>query len=744
MRRFANWVRRWPASLRAGWMANRVRAGFALTILLLIVLINLAVFDPEATALIGRVWIVLLEAGALALLIGLLLWRWRQRDTVSVLPFQNLTGDESFAGVSAGFADLLTAEIQRIINLHEQTEWLGHRRQAPIPLREKSLPSRLGEATLSPIGASGGDLGETLENIGAVGVGPLNIPLGSLLAFVLRLFQPGTISGNFQMHDETLSIVVNLKARNRPTEKWVVKGKLGPNSTTVRELASELAYMMINDTSPSIARTVWQSFKAFSNGLEQYRSFLLSGGLDRQALDEARRHYETAVALEPSFALAHYNLGVVYEESGMPEATIEAYKQALSLDPRLAQAYHSLGLVHLNQNRLSEAVEALEQAVELDPTRPRFRQSLAVALSEAAVSSIELETERRIEFLEWATSLYEQAITGYRQIQADRDVRSEEEERLPPTDEAARWIRDNQAAAWRELGRTWLNLAHLYDQYEQEEPVIQALQQAQSAFLAALALNDRDADSWVVLGDLHHQLDNHEQAVAYFRKSLAIAPMGISAVDAHLGLGEVYLRHSDDILQYLEEAKAEEATREALPVWELDLAGKEFLDQAVAEFRAALDLHFAHWEWAVIEEGSGEMRHQAPPRAWELLDQLAAALLVPSALEDQNEAHSFTEFLALKPGEDALTPPLSELQAERNEAASRVLKWALALNPELPQVHDGLAALYELVGADEAAPAHVWLRDHCSTTDYPEVLLQVLEGKVNQTPEGDSSRGIYL
>ncbi|HLG54291.1 MAG TPA: tetratricopeptide repeat protein [Vicinamibacterales bacterium] len=49
---------------------------------------------------------------------------------------------------------------------------------------------------------------------------------------------------------------------------------------------------------------------------------------------EARYRFERATAIDPTYAPAHGNLAVAYEQLGLPEKAREAYEKALALEPR--------------------------------------------------------------------------------------------------------------------------------------------------------------------------------------------------------------------------------------------------------------------------------------------------------------------------------------------------------------------------------------------------------------------------
>lgn len=60
----------------------------------------------------------------------------------------------------------------------------------------------------------------------------------------------------------------------------------------------------------------------------------------------ARGSYQRAIALDPSLALAHYNLGTVLDASGAYDDAIEEFTRALTLDPRLGDPVYNPQVVH--------------------------------------------------------------------------------------------------------------------------------------------------------------------------------------------------------------------------------------------------------------------------------------------------------------------------------------------------------------------------------------------------------------
>jgi Tfp pilus assembly protein PilF len=131
---------------------------------------------------------------------------------------------------------------------------------------------------------------------------------------------------------------------------------------------------------------------------------LLEAGLELHAegdLDGAREQYLAALAADPTYALAHYNLGVLAQEqddpvaaeqqyrlalvddpslvsalfnlailrteAGAPEEAVMLYRRVTTVDPDNAAAHLNLGLVLLDQGRTADGQAAIDRALELDP-----------------------------------------------------------------------------------------------------------------------------------------------------------------------------------------------------------------------------------------------------------------------------------------------------------------------------------------------------------------------------------------
>lgn len=100
-------------------------------------------------------------------------------------------------------------------------------------------------------------------------------------------------------------------------------------------------------------------------------------------LEEARRSYRTALALNPSCASAHLGLGYVSFVEERWETSLLHYRKALDIDAGSADAHYGIARVLLEINRVEDALPELRATLQIDPTYDDARDTLT-ALSKPA------------------------------------------------------------------------------------------------------------------------------------------------------------------------------------------------------------------------------------------------------------------------------------------------------------------------------------------------------------------------
>jgi len=80
-------------------------------------------------------------------------------------------------------------------------------------------------------------------------------------------------------------------------------------------------------------------------------------------IESAINSFEKAIALNPNYVEAYYNLGAAYQQIHKLENAAESYEKAISLKHAYPEAHNNLGIIMLELKQLDMAVKSLEWAV---------------------------------------------------------------------------------------------------------------------------------------------------------------------------------------------------------------------------------------------------------------------------------------------------------------------------------------------------------------------------------------------
>lgn len=119
-----------------------------------------------------------------------------------------------------------------------------------------------------------------------------------------------------------------------------------------------------------------------SEVFERARQNFLEGlaHFQAQALPEAERCFEAALALMPGRASTLTNLGATRVKLGKAAEAVALLEQAIEADPRNLEAWSYLGLAHAGLAQHAQAVACYDQALSLDESRAPLWMQRAQAL----------------------------------------------------------------------------------------------------------------------------------------------------------------------------------------------------------------------------------------------------------------------------------------------------------------------------------------------------------------------------
>jgi tetratricopeptide (TPR) repeat protein len=97
-------------------------------------------------------------------------------------------------------------------------------------------------------------------------------------------------------------------------------------------------------------------------------------------LDEAIRHYQKALEIDPRSAITHNNLGNVMVACRQIEKAVAEYQLALNLQPDNAKTHNNLGILLTSLGRTDEALAEYQKALDFSTDYAEPHNNLGVAL----------------------------------------------------------------------------------------------------------------------------------------------------------------------------------------------------------------------------------------------------------------------------------------------------------------------------------------------------------------------------
>jgi len=120
--------------------------------------------------------------------------------------------------------------------------------------------------------------------------------------------------------------------------------------------------------------------------------------------DDAMVHYEEAIRLQPNYADAYYNRGNILFAEGRIDEAMADWEKTLQIRPDDPDAHTCLGNALLRKGSIREAVAHYEKALALAPEDPHSRNNIAWLLATASDASIRDGT-RAVGFAQAAVAL---------------------------------------------------------------------------------------------------------------------------------------------------------------------------------------------------------------------------------------------------------------------------------------------------------------------------------------------------
>ena len=315
---------------------------------------------------------------------------WLARERVLIEPFADLSaqpGGDGKPATAPGLSTLLVSELMALRDLFEDVD-------AGAGIAASAGAGQPIQATLQLEDVSA-FLRDAVVSDAKVSVGPLALPIGTVLALVGRLAQGPQVTGSLQLvrgvdaegAPRSLATLTASYASRERLASWTVErelptGDAGSLAQTaiVRELVVDVAAQMFAELALS-QTTSWRASQRLLEGLGSYRLAQESRRDRVLNLRRAETLFVEALGHEQSLPLGRYNLGVVYhalaqdargdEQERLATAAEAALRGELDVGGGEWQAFYALAVVRFEQQAHADVPPLCDRVVELarDPSR---------------------------------------------------------------------------------------------------------------------------------------------------------------------------------------------------------------------------------------------------------------------------------------------------------------------------------------------------------------------------------------
>ena len=97
--------------------------------------------------------------------------------------------------------------------------------------------------------------------------------------------------------------------------------------------------------------------------------------------DNAVKEFKSALNLDDSFVLAHYDLGAAYQSQGFTDLAIKEYEKAVALNPTFPEGSSNLGGYYFRMQKYKHAVKLFKQAIKTYPNFIQAHSNLGAVLN---------------------------------------------------------------------------------------------------------------------------------------------------------------------------------------------------------------------------------------------------------------------------------------------------------------------------------------------------------------------------
>jgi DNA-binding winged helix-turn-helix (wHTH) protein/tetratricopeptide (TPR) repeat protein len=263
------------------------------------------------------------------------------RPAVAILPFENLTADESVDWLGTGIVESLTTDLRKL--------------QAVQIASADRARAALQQAKIKDLSRSKVDFGLLTKQIG--------------VQFL--------VTGSYQRDGDRLRVITHLYEAG--TDELASASKADGTWGGIFKLQDKIARELIASLRLTMSARDRRRIAFLETGIiEAYelysRARMKLYVMGKSTLEEARELFAQALALDPRYAMAHSGLGATHAMRFVHRSDPDDLQQARdhlerarALDAELPEPYPWLCYIYMREGRLQEALDAGHTAIRLLP-----------------------------------------------------------------------------------------------------------------------------------------------------------------------------------------------------------------------------------------------------------------------------------------------------------------------------------------------------------------------------------------
>ena len=326
----------------------------------------------------------------------------RGSRTIAVLPFRNLSRDESGTQFSLGLTDALITKLAGLSDLtvRPTSSVVGFTDSAPTLPEVIKEKLKVGNYVDGTIQHENGRLRVSVQLVqvsdgSVVWAETFEESVTELLRLQDLIAVKVFAAMRIEVSPKQKEMLARRESKNGEANALYLKGRYYWNRRSSENIKKAVEYFeQAVEKDPTFAL----GFIGVSDGYQMFSEY---GGIERKvAMEKARTAVLRAIELNGDLGEAYCSLGYLqaFYDWDFPAAEA-SFRKAIELSPNYATAHQWYGELLIAQDRIDESIERIKRAIEIDPVSPIILTDLASSYYVARRFDDAIKTAKEVEEL---------------------------------------------------------------------------------------------------------------------------------------------------------------------------------------------------------------------------------------------------------------------------------------------------------------------------------------------------------